>query len=106
MATRPQWRPSVLGQVSSVVVERLDGYPINTRRCVMEHRGALSSRIALGQPFEDVMQDVIGVEHLINQPLDEFAFTHGTHLLSQSTFHMISPFPSPCMFLMWQAWFT
>jgi hypothetical protein len=72
----------------------------------MEHSSALSSRVALGQLFNDVIQDVIGVGYLINQPLDEFAFTHGTHLLSQSTFYMISPFPSPCMFLTWQAWFT
>jgi len=96
----------MLGRVPSGVVGRLDRYPIDTRRCVMEHRGALSSRVALGQPFEGILQDVIGVEHLINQPLDEFAFTHGTHLLAQSTFHTISPFPSPCMFLTWQAWFT
>jgi hypothetical protein len=67
MATRPQSRPSVLGRVLSVVVGRLDGYPIDTRRCVMEHRSALSSRVALAQPFEGVIQDVIGVGHLINR---------------------------------------
>jgi hypothetical protein len=58
-----------------------DIYPVDPRRRVMEHRGALGSRVALGQPFEGVVHHVIGEGHLIHR---EVAFEHtpiGTELL-------------------------
>ncbi len=36
-------------------------YPVYTSRRVMEHGGALGSRVAGGQPFEGVIHDVVGV---------------------------------------------
>ena len=50
-----------------------DIYPVDTRRRVMEHRGTLGSRVALGQPFEGVIHHVVGKGHLIHR---EVAFEH------------------------------
>lgn len=68
--------PSMLGRVPSVVltiVGTLDVYPVDTRSRVMEHRSALGSRVASGQPFEGVIQHVVRVGHLIH---GEVAFKH------------------------------
>ena len=48
-------------------------YPINTSRGVVEHGGALSSRVVLGQPLEAVVHQVVGVEHLVHR---EVPITH------------------------------
>src|SRR5574337_85447 len=52
---------------------RLDVYPIDTRCRLMEHRGALGRGAAFRQPFEGVVQHVVGVGHLVDR---EIALEH------------------------------
>ena len=40
--------------------------PVDPGSSVAEHGGALSSRVACGQPFECVVHNIVGIRHLID----------------------------------------
>jgi hypothetical protein len=48
-----------LNDLSACSVGALDGYAVETRRRVMEHRRALGRRVTFGQPLEGVIQHVV-----------------------------------------------
>ena len=54
---------------------RLDVDPIHASRRVVEHRRALGVGVALREPLEGVVQDVVGVGHLVH---GEVALEHAT----------------------------
>src|SRR5215470_3838510 len=49
--------------------------PVYTGSSVVEHGGALGSRIAFGKAFESVVHDIIGVRYLVDR---EVAFEHAS----------------------------
>ena len=51
----------------------LEVNPVDTDGRVVKHGGALGSRVALRQPFERVVHNIVGVRHLVDR---EIAFEH------------------------------
>src|SRR5512145_1495937 len=78
---RPQELAAYDGPHALAEHRGLWGNAVYTDSRVVEHGGALRSRVALGQPFERVVHDIIGVRHLVDW---EVTFEHaavGTELL-------------------------
>jgi hypothetical protein len=87
-----------LGRGRSVVVavvRALDVYPVDTRRCVMEHRGTLSRRVAVGQAFERVIQHFVGVGHF-SKPVRGMPKLLSVAALSSNTDGIIRDREFPC----------